>query len=62
MNNFWIRKFTSAGELVTKWGSFGLDDGQFDNPIGIAVAPTVASMLQIWTTTPFRSSQWGSSC
>ena len=24
--------------FVTKWGSFGLNDGQFDNPIGIAVA------------------------
>ena len=38
MNNFRIQKFTSTGELVTKWGSFGLDDKQFDNPIGIAMA------------------------
>ncbi len=32
-----IMKFTSDGSFVTKWGTMGSADGQFDNPNGIAV-------------------------
>ena len=34
-----IQKFTSEGVFVTKWGSSGSGDGQFDHPKGIVVAP-----------------------
>jgi len=40
-----IKKFTSAGVFVTKWGTRragiaqGSGDGQFDSPDGVAVAP-----------------------
>ena len=29
-----VQKFTSTGTFVTKWGSFGTGDGQFDAPYG----------------------------
>lgn len=32
-----VQEFTSTGVFVTKWGSCGNADGQFDRPIGIAV-------------------------
>jgi NHL repeat len=34
-----IQRFTSDGGFVTKWGSQGSGDGQFDNPSGVAVGP-----------------------
>ncbi len=37
MYNHRIQKFTSNGQFVTKWGSYGSEDGQFDSPSGIAV-------------------------
>jgi hypothetical protein len=37
MHNHRIQKFTSDGTFLTKWGSSGTRDGQFDNPEGIAV-------------------------
>jgi hypothetical protein len=33
-----VQKFTNAGVFLTKWGCSGGGDGQFGNPIGIAVA------------------------
>jgi sugar lactone lactonase YvrE len=39
-NNSTIQKFTSDGKFVTKWGSLGDCDGQFDHPTGIAVDHT----------------------
>jgi len=36
-NNSTIQKFDSNGNFVTKWGSLGDCDGQFDHPTGIAV-------------------------
>ena len=32
-----IQKFDSDGTLITKWGSYGTGDGQFNGPSGIAV-------------------------
>jgi DNA-binding beta-propeller fold protein YncE len=32
-----IQKFTSDGKFITKWGSFGSGDGQFNHPRGIAI-------------------------
>ena len=32
-----VRKFTSSGVFVSKWGSRGSGDGQFNGPIAIAV-------------------------
>ncbi len=31
-----IQKFTADGEFITKWGSYGTEDGQFIIPMGIA--------------------------
>jgi hypothetical protein len=35
--NHRVQKFTSDGQFVVKWGSYGSDDGQFRHPMGIAV-------------------------
>jgi len=35
--NHRIQKFTSAGAFVRKWGAYGTEDGQFNNPIGMTV-------------------------
>ena len=32
-----IQKFSSDGRFITKWGSYGSEDGQFSSPAGIAV-------------------------
>ena len=37
-NNNRIQKFTSEGVFVNKWGTNGTGDGQFTNPVGVAVA------------------------
>ena len=34
-----ILKFTTDGDPVTAWGSFGHEDGEFDTPIGLAIGP-----------------------
>ena len=39
MGNHRIQKFTSEGVFVTKWGSLGTGDGQFDVRFGVSVAP-----------------------
>ena len=39
MDSHRIQKFTSEGVFVTKWGSLGTGDGQFDVPCGVSVAP-----------------------
>ena len=41
---FLIQKFDSNGKFITKWGSAGDGDGQFDNPDGIAVNPSSGNM------------------
>jgi len=35
--NHRIQKFTTNGEFITKWGSFGTGDGQFTYPISIGI-------------------------
>ena len=32
-----VYKFDSSGKLLTKWGSFGCDNGEFNRPEAIAV-------------------------
>src|SRR5262249_9802310 len=32
-----VKKFTSTGTFITKWGTSGSGDGQFGIPIGVAV-------------------------
>ena len=32
-----IQKFDSNGKFITKWGSQGIGDGQFIDPVGIAM-------------------------
>jgi tripartite motif-containing protein 71 len=32
-----IQKFDGAGKFITKWGTFGDGDGEFDRPISVAV-------------------------
>lgn len=39
-NNSRIQKFNSSGRLLTKWGSEGTADGQFNNPLGAGYDPT----------------------
>ena len=33
----YIKKFTADGNFITKWGSSGTGDGQFDNVVSVAV-------------------------
>jgi hypothetical protein len=35
--NHRIQKFDGSGTFLTKWGSSGTGDGQFDHPVGVAV-------------------------
>ena len=35
-----IQKFTSSGGFITKWGTYGTGNGQFNYPIGVAVDST----------------------
>ena len=35
-NNHRIQEFTSSGDYITQWGSFGSGDGQFSYPEAIA--------------------------
>ena len=63
-----IEKFTSDGVLLTKWGTSGSGDGQFDNPEGIAVdsaedvyvADTVNDRIQKFDKDGAYISQFGS--
>jgi len=36
--NHRIQNFTSEGGFVSKWGTYGSGDGEFDEPTGVAVA------------------------
>jgi len=38
-NNQRIQKFDSSGAFLTKWGTPGSGDGQFNTPLGVAVDP-----------------------
>jgi DNA-binding beta-propeller fold protein YncE len=32
-----IEKFSSSGDFLTTWGSYGSGDGEFNSPCGVAV-------------------------
>jgi DNA-binding beta-propeller fold protein YncE len=34
-----VKKFTTSGVYLTEFGSYGVDDGLFQSPLGIAVGP-----------------------
>ncbi len=36
-NNNRVQKFDSSGTFIKKWGTYGISDGQFNGPTGIAV-------------------------
>ena len=37
MGNYRIQVFTSAGTYITQWGTIGGGNGQFREPLGVAV-------------------------
>jgi DNA-binding beta-propeller fold protein YncE len=53
-----VQKFTTEGEFLTQWGSFGSDNGEFESPHGIVVGPqgfvyvvdTDLARVQLFTT------------
>jgi len=67
-NNYQIQKFTSSGQFITKWGSEGNGDGQFNRPSGIAldnsgnvyVADTWNQRIQKFTSNGQFTAKWGS--
>jgi DNA-binding beta-propeller fold protein YncE len=66
-NNDRIQKFSGAGAFVTKWGSFGTGNGQFDFPAGVAVdadghvfvADRMNNRIQVFTSSGAYLTQWG---
>jgi DNA-binding beta-propeller fold protein YncE len=46
--NHRIQKFTSDGVFITKWGTKGSGDGQFQYPHAIAVAPDGSIYVSEW--------------
>ena len=66
--NFEVKKLDSAGRLLTSWGSFGSEEGQFKNPSGILVdsnfvhvADTGNSRIQTFDTDGNYIRSWGDS-
>jgi tripartite motif-containing protein 71 len=63
-----IQKFTSEGTFITKWGSKGDENGQFRNPLGVAVdssnnvyvADTGNDRIQKFTSEGTFVTKWGS--
>ena len=40
-----VQVFDSSGHFITKWGSLGTGDGQFDSPYGIAVDSSTGNVF-----------------
>jgi tripartite motif-containing protein 71 len=67
-SNCRIQKFTPNGQFLTKWGSEGGGDGQFDGPFGIAidgngnvyVADTYNDRIQKFNPEGEFITKWGS--
>jgi len=67
-SNHRIQKFTSNGTFITKWGSLGSGDGQFDGAHGIAVdangnvyvADTFNNRIQKFTSSGTFLAKWDS--
>jgi DNA-binding beta-propeller fold protein YncE len=65
--NHRIQKFSSSGSFITKWGSQGEGNGQFDYPGGVATDPAgnvyVADMgnhrIQKFSSTGSFITKWG---
>jgi len=65
--NHRIRKFSSAGVLITSWGSSGTGDNQFDSPMGLAidasdnvyVVDSANNRVQKFTSTGTFITKWG---
>lgn len=63
-----IQVFDEQGNFLRQFGEFGKKDGQFDDPVGVAVAPegwlavtdSFSSRLHIWTTEGKFMFVWGS--
>ena len=66
-DNSRVQKFTSGGAYVTKWGSSGTGNGQFEYPAGIAVASggdvyvgdVNNNIVQKFTSAGAYLTQWG---
>jgi len=62
-----ILPIPSSGVFVTKWGTEGTGDGQFDEPVGVAVASDGSvyvadapnGRIQKFTSEGVFVSQWG---
>ena len=66
--NHRIQKFSSTGAYITQWGSYGVDDGRFNNPEGVEidaagdvyVADTYNHRVQKFTySSSATASTWG---
>ncbi|MBF0339103.1 MAG: hypothetical protein HQL05_14890 [Nitrospirae bacterium] len=63
-----MQKFTSSGQFITKWGSNGSNDGQFDSLAGIAtdssgniyVVDAGNSRIQKFSSSGQFLTKWGS--
>ena len=63
-----IQKFDSNGAFITKWGSSGSEDGQFNYPVGVAVdssgnvyvADYVNNRIQKFDSNGTFITKWGS--
>ncbi len=63
-----IQKFSSEGSFLSKWGSYGAGNSQFNNPYGIAadgngnifVADFSNNRIQKFTSAGVYITQWGS--
>jgi uncharacterized repeat protein (TIGR01451 family) len=68
INNNRIQKFNTTGTFLTKWGSLGSLNGQFDQPFGVAVdstgnvyvADTANNRIQKFNSTGTFLTKWGS--
>lgn len=64
----WIQQFNKYGALLATWGSYGSADGQFNNPLGVAVdaagnvyvADANNNRIQKFNSNGTYLTQWGS--
>lgn len=64
-----VKKYGTTGAFITKWGTFGIGDGQFREPNGVAtdatgnvyVADSGNDRVQKFTSTGAFVTRWGSS-